>query len=140
MPLLALAETSTGRDVAMGWQPRSANYLPIDRLPWRMRQALHNDPREGFAMMLDTIDAPVNLWTPQAVLPYLTEAFRTDRALGGRIGPARLKAARGRPHEGESRRQGRGTAQAQDGERPGARGSCDRGDRVHSGRSSPCGA
>ena len=44
-------------------------------------------------MMLDTIDAPVNLWTPQAVLPYLTEAFRTDRALGGRIGPARLKAA-----------------------------------------------
>jgi hypothetical protein len=43
--------------------------------------------------MLDTIDAPVKLWTPQAVLPYLTEAFRTDRATGGRIGPARLKAA-----------------------------------------------
>lgn len=43
--------------------------------------------------MLDTIDAPAKLWTPQAVLPYLVEAFRTDRATGGRMGPARLKAA-----------------------------------------------
>lgn len=44
-------------------------------------------------MITDTIEAPTTLWTPQAVLPYLTEAFRTDRATGGRIGPALMKAA-----------------------------------------------
>lgn len=43
--------------------------------------------------MLDKIDAPAKLWTPQMVLPHLVEAFRTDRATGGRIGPALMKAA-----------------------------------------------
>lgn len=44
-------------------------------------------------MALVELDAPTQLWTAKDVLPYLVEAFRTDRATGGRIGPGVLKAA-----------------------------------------------